>query len=113
MYYFLDNGIRNILIGNLNPIHLRNDMGALWENYMISERVKFQNYNHMLVYNYFWRTYDQQEIDWVEDRGGKLYGYEFKWNPRKKAKAPTGWRKAYPEAEFMVVNPDNYVEWLK
>jgi len=113
MYYFLDNGIRNILIGNLNPIHLRNDMGILWENYMVSERVKFQNYNHMLVYNYFWRTYDQQEIDWVEDRGGQLYGYEFKWNANKKAKAPGGWSKAYPNAEFMVINPDNYSEWLK
>ena len=113
MYYFLDNGIRNILIGNLNPIHLRNDMGILWENYMVSERIKFQNYNHMLVYNYFWRTYDQQEIDWIEDRGGQLYGYEFKWNSRKKVKAPGGWSKAYPDAEFMVINPDNYSEWLK
>jgi len=113
MYYFLDNGIRNILIGNLNPIHLRNDMGILWENYMVSERIKFQNYNHILVYNYFWRTYDQQEIDWVEDRGGQLYGYEFKWNSRKKAKVPGGWSKAYPDAEFMVINPDNYSDWLK
>lgn len=113
MYYFLDNGIRNILIGNLNPIHLRNDMGILWENYMVSERIKFQNYNHMLVYNYFWRTYDQQEIDWIEDRGGQLFGYEFKWNSRKKVKAPGGWSKAYPDAKFMVVNPDNYSEWLK
>ncbi len=112
MYYFLDNGIRNILIGNLNPIHLRNDMGVLWENYMVSERVKFQGYNHMLVYNYFWRTYDQQEIDWVEDRGGQLYGYEFKWSSRKKVKAPGGWRNAYPDAEFKVVHPDNYAEWL-
>lgn len=111
-YYFLDNGIRNILIGNLNPIHLRNDMGILWENYMISERIKFQNYNHVLVYNYFWRTYDQQEIDWVEDRGGKLYGYEFKWNPKKKAKAPTAWSKAYPDSEFEVINPANYTDWL-
>ncbi|MEL7221212.1 MAG: ATP-binding protein, partial [Bacteroidota bacterium] len=112
-YYFLDNGIRNILIGNLNPIHLRNDMGILWENYMVSERIKFQNYNHMLVYNYFWRTYDQQEIDWIEDRGGQLYGYEFKWNSSKKVKAPGGWSRAYPEAEFNIINPDNYWEWLK
>ncbi len=111
-YYFLDNGIRNILVGNLNLIHLRNDMGILWENYMISERIKFQNYNHVLVYNYFWRTYDQQEIDWVEDRGGKLYGYEFKWNPKKKAKAPVAWSKAYPDGEFEVINPANYTDWL-
>jgi hypothetical protein len=111
-YYFLDNGIRNVLVGNLNPVHLRNDMGVLWENYMISERIKFQHYNTVLVYNYFWRTYDQQEIDWVEDRGGQLYGYEFKWNPRKKVKAPAAWGKAYPDAGFKVITPDNYREWL-
>lgn len=111
-YYFLDNGVRNILIGNLSPVHLRNDMGPLWENYMIAERVKYQHYHELLVYNYFWRTYDQQEIDWVEDRGGQLHGYEFKWNPRKSAKAPTAWRKAYPDASFQVIYPDNYRIWL-
>ena len=111
-YYFLDNGIRNILIGNLNEVHLRNDMGILWENYMVSERIKYQQYNYVLVYNYFWRTYDQQEIDWVEDRGGRLYGYEFKWNARKKARPPAAWNKSYPDASFKVVNPDNYTEWL-
>lgn len=112
MYYFLDNGIRNILIGNLNPIQLRNDMGILWENYMVSERVKFQSYSNMLVYNYFWRTYDQQEIDWIEDRGGQLHAYEFKWNPKKKVKVPVAWKSAYPDASFSVVNPDTYSEWL-
>ena len=111
-YYFMDNGVRNVLVGNLNPIHLRNDVGILWENYMVSERVKYQSYNNLLVYNYFWRTYDQQEIDWVEDRGGQLYGYEFKWNARKRTKAPGGWTKNYPEAQFEVINPDNYWEWL-
>ncbi len=111
-YYFLDNGIRNILAGNLNPIHLRNDMGVLWENYMISERIKYQHYNGMLVYNYFWRTYDQQEIDWIEDRGGQLYGFEFKWNSKKKVKIPGGWKSAYPNAGFQIINPDNYREWL-
>lgn len=111
-YYFLDNGIRNILAGNLNPVHLRNDMGVLWENYMIAERIKYQHYNDMLVYNYFWRTYDQQEIDWVEDRGGKLHGYEFKWNPNKKSKVPAAWKKAYPDAEYQVINPENYQDWL-
>ena len=112
-YYFLDNGVRNILAGNLNPIHLRDDMGALWENYLVSERIKYQNYHHQLSYNYFWRTYDQQEIDWVEDRGGKLYGYEFKWNPKKRPKAPAGWTRAYPTARFAVVNPDNYQDWVR
>jgi predicted AAA+ superfamily ATPase len=111
-YYFLDNGIRNTLIGNLNPIQLRNDMGVLWENYMVSERIKFQHNSSMLVYNYFWRTYDQQEIDWVEDRGGQLYGYEFKWNTRKPAKAPGGWKRNYPAADFSVIHSDNYLDWL-
>lgn len=112
-YYFLDNGIRNVLIGNLNPMNLRNDQGILWENYMVSERIKYQNYNNVLVYNYFWRTYDQQEIDWIEDRGGRLYGYEFKWNPNKKAKVPGGWKNTYPDAEFKVINPENYHNWLR
>ncbi len=111
-WYFYDNGIRNALIANLNPIDLRNDIGQLWENYVISERVKMQHYNNMLVYNYFWRTYDQQEIDWIEDRGGKLYAYEFKWNEKKKVKVPKGWKTAYEDSEFRVINPYNYMEWL-
>lgn len=111
-YYFLDNGIRNILVGNLNPIGLRNDIGILWENYMVSERIKFQSYSNMLVYNYFWRTYDQQEIDWIEDRGGGLHAYEFKWNVNKKVKKPGAWGAAYPDARFEVVNPENYDDWL-
>ena len=111
-YYFLDNGVRNILIGNLNPLNLRNDIGILWENYMVSERIKYQNYNNVLVYNYFWRTYDQQKIDWVEDRGGVLYGYEFKWNSNKKPKAPVARQKAYPNAKYAVINPENYRDWL-
>lgn len=111
-YYFLDNGVRNILAGNLNAVNLRNDMGILWENYMVSERIKYQNYNEVLAYNYFWRTYDQQEIDWVEDRGGRLYAYEFKWNAKKKSKVPTAWAKAYPEASYQLINPNNYQDWL-
>jgi len=111
-YYFLDNGIRNVLVGNLNPINLRNDLGILWENYLVSERIKSQSYNDTLVYNYFWRTYDQQEIDWVEDRGGALYAYEFKWNSNKKAKVPAGWKKTYLESKFKIVNPDNYKDWI-
>lgn len=112
-WYFYDNGLRNAIIANLNPIGLRNDIGMLWENYIISERIKYQRYNKMLVNNYFWRTYDQQEIDWVEERGGKLYGYEFKWNPKKFIKAPGAWKKNYENAEFEVINPDNYLEWIR
>ncbi len=112
-WYFYDNGLRNILIGNMNPLELRNDIGELWENYIISERLKYQKYNRMLVYNYFWRTYDQQEIDWIEDRGGILHAYEFKWNPRKRAKEPAAWKKSYPDSIFEVINSDNYISWMK
>ena len=111
-WYFYDNGLRNLIIANLNPIEQRNDIGMLWENYMISERLKYQRYNKMIVNNYFWRTYDQQEIDWVEERGGKLYGYEFKWNSKKKAKVPGSWKKEYKESEFEVIHQDNYLEWI-
>ncbi len=112
-WYFYDNGLRNTIIANLNPISLRNDIGMLWENYVISERIKYQRYNKMLVNNYFWRTYDQQEIDWVEERGGKLYGYEMKWNAKKQVKAPGAWSKNYENAEFEIINPDNYLEWVR
>jgi len=112
-WYFFDNGIRNILIANLNPIELRNDIGELWENYIISERIKHQEYTGMIVNNYFWRTYDQQEIDWIEERGGKLYSYEFKWNPKKKIKEPRGWKNNYPDSEYEIINPENYTSWVK
>ncbi len=82
-WYFLDNGIRNAVIANFNSIVSRNDIGQLWENYMIIERIKFQNNNRISSNNYFWLTYDQQEIDWVEERDGQLFGYEFKWNETK------------------------------
>lgn len=111
-WYFWDNGLRNLLIANVNPVSQRNDVGMLWENYMISERLKYQKYSKMFVNNYFWRTYDQQEIDWVEERGGKLYGYELKWNPKRKPKAPAAWIKGYPDASFEVINPENYVDWV-
>ena len=111
-WYFHDNGIRNLLTANVNPIETRDDVGQLWENYIISERLKVQSYDKMIVNNYFWRTYDQQEIDWVEDRGGKLYGYEFKWSPKKNVKIPVAWRKSYPSAEFQVINRENYLDWI-
>jgi uncharacterized protein len=112
-WYFFDNGIRNILVANLNPIDLRNDAGQLWENYIISERIKFQQNTGMIVNNYFWRTYDQQEIDWIEERGGGLHGYEFKWNEKKQPKAPGGWQEGYPEASYQVLTPENYADWVR
>ena len=112
-WYFYDNGLRNILIGNMNPLSLRDDVGKLWENYVISERLKTQRYRRMLVYNYFWRTYDQQEIDWIEDRGGILHAYEFKWNPNKRAKVPVAWQKSYENTEFEVIHRNNYLDWVR
>ena len=111
-WYFLDNGIRNAVIANFNPLHARNDIGALWENYMISERLKYQEYRRISSNNYFWRTYEQQEIDWVEERDGSLFGYEFKWK-EEKVKIPTQWKSAYPDASFELININNFSEWLK
>lgn len=111
-WYFVDNGLRNLIIANLNPLELRNDVGELWENYVISERIKSQMYTRQIVNNYFWRTYDQQEIDWVEERDGKLFGYEIKWSPKRKPKIPKAWKETYQESEFDVINFDNYLEWL-
>ncbi|NJC28007.1 ATP-binding protein [Neolewinella antarctica] len=112
-WYFYDNGIRNALTGDLRPIENRNDIGILWENYIVSERIKYQKYSNMLVYNYFWRTYDRQEIDWIEDRESKLHAYEFKWNPKKKAKLPKIFKETYPNSTFEVINSDNYLAWIE
>lgn len=106
-WYFYDNGIRNALISSLNPLELRNDQGALWENYLIAERLKWQHYNGVSANNFFWRTYDQQEIDWVEERGGGLHGFEMKWG-KTAAKVPVAWKNAYPDASFEVIHPQNF-----
>ncbi len=111
-WYFFDNGIRNALINNFNPIELRDDHGKLWENYVTAERLKLQEYTQMHTANFFWRTHTQQEIDWVEDRGGKLYAYEFKWNSTKKSKVPPLWVKGYPDANYMTINRENYLDFI-
>ena len=110
-YYFLDNGVRNAIINNFNPIGSRNDIGMLWENFMVMERLKNQEYKRIFSNNYFWRTYDQKEIDLIEDRGGKLYAFEFKYGSTK-VKAPKQWKNAYPDSEFNLVTPDNFLEFL-
>jgi uncharacterized protein len=110
-WYFFDNGIRNTIIANLQPIPNRNDVGELWENYLMSERLKTQSYRRMLVNNYFWRTYDQQELDLIEERDGKLFAYEFKWK-EKKVKPPQTWATSYPDSEFQVISPQNYLDWI-
>ena len=111
-YYFWDNGIRNAVIKNFNNLNTRDDTGALWENYLVAERLKKQEYRKIYSNNYFWRTWEGQEIDWVEERNGKLFGFEFKWS-NKKAKAPTQWIATYANASFEVVNQDNFLEFIK
>ncbi len=110
-YYFLDNGIRNALINNFNPLQLRNDAGELWENYLVMERLKRQEYLGHTANNYFWRTYRQQELDFVEEREGRLFGYEMKWG-KANVKPPTEWQAAYPEAAFALVNRENYLQFI-
>ncbi|HLV50529.1 MAG TPA: DUF4143 domain-containing protein, partial [Flavobacterium sp.] len=111
-WYFYDNGIRNALINNFNTLKLRNDVGDLWENYLATERIKSQHYKKQKTHNRFWRTYDQQELDWVEERGDQLSGFEFKWNTQKKAKIPVAFAKAYPDATFEVITPNNYLDFI-
>lgn len=94
--YFYDNGIRNALIQNYIPLELRTDTGALWENFMVSERKKFIEYNDIYSNTYFWRTHAQQEIDYIEERNGTLYAFEFKWNEKKAPKIPNSFAEAYP-----------------
>jgi predicted AAA+ superfamily ATPase len=109
-YYFYDNGIRNAIINNFNPLSSRNDIGDLWENYLIIERIKKQHYTNIWSRNFFWRTHDKKEIDWVEEREGKFFGYECKWAAI--AKAPDLWLETYPEASFECINKDNYLPFI-
>lgn len=110
-YYFYDNGIRNAIIANFNPIELRNDVGQLWENFLVIERLKRQHYQNIYANNYFWRTWDQKEIDWIEEREGKLFGFEFKWG-KQKVKAPKEWLQTYNNATFEIIDRDNYFEFV-
>lgn len=110
-YYFYDNGIRNAVISNFNDLELRDDIGKLWENFLVSERLKTQNYKSIYANNYFWRTWDQKEIDWLEEREGRLFAFEFKWKEDKK-KAPKEFLKNYPDSKFQIVNRDNYLDFL-
>ena len=106
-YYFYDNGIRNAVISNFNPLGLRDDVGALWENYIQVERLKYNLYTGRLAQAYFWRTYDQQEVDLVEEYGGALHGFEIKWSPKAHARAPSAWSRGYPNSAFDVLSPAN------
>ncbi len=111
-WYFYDNGIRNALIGNFSDLHLRDDVGALWENYLISERMKLLSYSRSHSSHYFWRTHRMQEIDWVEEKDGQLSAFEFKWGTSKKPSPPKTWLKAYPDSNYQVITPNNYLDFI-
>ena len=110
-YFFYDTGVRNALIGNFNPLSVRNDLGELWENYIITERMKRQEYLRIVTNSYFWRTYDKKEIDLVEEREGKLFGYEVKWK-KERVKIPRDWTSGYPGAAFEVIHRENYLKFI-
>jgi len=110
--YFYDNGIRNALLSNFAPLELRDDVGMLWENMMVSERIKRNSYSRSYAQMYFWRTQQQQEVDLIEEQDGRLMAFEFKWNTKKKAKLPKTFIDNYPNTDFKVISPDNYVEFV-
>jgi len=110
--YFIDNGIRNAVVNQFNPVGLRNDTGALWENLMISERMKNNEYKRIFRNVYFWRTSKQQEIDYLEESDGKLHAFEFKWQSEKKIKAGNLFLSAYPDAEFDIITKENFDQFL-
>lgn len=112
--YFYDNGIRNAILQNFAPLNLRQDVGALWENFFISERLKANQYNSVFAKSYFWRTTQQQEIDYIEERDGEFYAFEMKWNPKKaNANIPATFRNTYPLKDFAIITPENYINWVE
>lgn len=110
-WYFLDNGIRNALINNFQPLYQRADIGALWENYLIAERIKYNSYARKTPLTYFWRTYDQQELDWLEVADDQLSAYEFKWKDTK-VKFPKAFVEAYPDAAKHWINQENFIDFV-
>lgn len=111
--YFYDNGTRNAVLGDFKPLQLRQDAGALWENYLVSERIKHNSYSLFYGKSYFWRTQQQQEVDYLEDIDGILHTYEFKWNSSKQPKLTETFAKNYPDHTFTIVNPLNYQDFVK
>lgn len=110
--YFYDNGIRNAIITNFNPPESRTDVGALWENFLVSERMKFNEYHRNWVNSWYWRTKDQKEIDYIEEKDGVLRAFEFKWNPSAKIKSPALFLNAYPGSTFSAIHPENPEEFI-
>lgn len=109
--YFYDNGIRNTIVDNIKPLKDRDDHGKLWENFLMSERKKLLNYQKISASTYFWRVYTGSEIDYVEERGGKLFGYEFKWSP-KKIRPPQTWHETYKNSKFLQINSENFLQFI-
>lgn len=110
--YFCDNGVRNALIAHFNPVESRMDVGALWENFLASERRKFNEYNRRWYNSWYWRTKDQMEIDYVEEKDGHIAAFEFKWNPAARYKQPNLFKSAYPGSSFQIVHPGNVEGFL-
>lgn len=110
-WYFVDNGIRNALISNFNPLNLREDVGKLWENYLQAERLKKIHYTQTNVDSYFWRTHTQQEIDRIETENDKINAFEYKWKSGK-TKIPSQFSSAYPNADFSVIDKENYLDFI-
>lgn len=111
-WFFYDNGIRNAIINDFRLLSLRNDTGLLWENYLLAERLKKNAYQRKHAQYYFWRNYNQQEVDLVEINNGKVTAYEFKYSPTKKVKKPSAFASGYPDVEFEVISKDNYLDWI-
>lgn len=105
--YFCDNGIRNAVIGQFQPFQLRNDIGALWENFLICERMKYLNYSKSAASQYFWRTKQQQEVDYIEEDQGKIFGFEFKWNPKHSKRLPLTFSRSYNSIDQCITR-DNF-----
>jgi predicted AAA+ superfamily ATPase len=112
-WFFYDTGVRNAVINNLNPLKLRDDVGALWENFVLMERVKALTYARRDGSFHFWRTWNQQEIDLIEDRDGGLHAFEMKFNPSAKARCPETFLTAYPQSDFSVITPANLLTSLR
>jgi predicted AAA+ superfamily ATPase len=110
--YFYDNGIRNSILGNFQSFEFRSDKGALWENFLVSERLKLNSYSKSFRKSYFWRTYQQQEIDYIEEFDGIFNAYEFKWNPKKYGSFPSTFRDTYNPELLKTIHSDNFIEFV-
>jgi uncharacterized protein len=110
--YFYDNGIRNAVINQFNPLELRNDKGALWENFLVTERAKLLANTGKYANRFFWRTHAQQEIDYIEEENGKLSAWEFKWNDKKKVKFPASFLNAYPGTKTATITNNKFEKFL-